>query len=65
MSEGCDFCKGPFPKDYTIKPCGNGDLNARAELIGTGIVLFIDKHTASGYFDVLFCPICGRKLVED
>nr|DAE77767.1 MAG TPA: Rad50 zinc hook motif [Bacteriophage sp.] len=22
-------------------------------------------HSATGYFDINYCPICGRKLVED
>ncbi len=64
----CEFCERhagngqECGKDYPIKPCGNGDLGVRAEYIDGGIILFKDHNIASGYFDINFCPICGRKI---
>lgn len=67
--EGCKYCKGRIAPDYQIKPCGNGDLDARAVFCngddGPGIVLLINRNEASGYFDILFCPMCGKPLTED
>ncbi len=64
----CEFCNRhagngqECGKDYPIHPCGNGDLGIRAEYIDGGIVLFKDLNLASGYFDINYCPICGRKI---
>ena len=64
----CKFCNSHLSKgveigeDYPIKPCANGDLKVRAKYMDGGIVLFRNLHTASGYFDINFCPICGRKI---
>ena len=65
--EGCQYCASKFA-NYEIKPCANGDLGARAMYIvngsGPGVILFVDKNIASGYFDISFCPSCGRPLTE-
>jgi hypothetical protein len=64
----CEFCERRAEngqecgKDYPIHPCGNGDLGVRAEYIDGGIVLFKDHNIASGYFNINYCPICGRKI---
>lgn len=64
----CEFCmqttsKGhEIGKCYPIRPCANGDLGVRAQYLDGGIVLFEDHLFASGYFDINYCPICGRKI---
>lgn len=32
---------------------------------GGGIVLFKDHNIASGYFDINYCPICGRRISKE
>lgn len=67
----CEFCMRhagngqECGKDYTIHPCANGDLGVRAEYIDGGIVLFKDHNMASGYFDINYCPICGRRIGKE
>ncbi len=67
----CEFCNRhagngqECGKDYPIHPCGNGDLGVRAEYIDGGIILFKDRKLASGYFDINYCPICGRKIGQE
>lgn len=51
--------------DYIIKPCGNGDLGVRAKLLDGSIILFKDRNIASGYFDINYCPICGRRISKN
>ncbi len=64
----CEFCSRKLlkdhecGKDYPIHPCANGDLGVRAQYLDGGIVLYKDRHIASGYFDVNYCPICGRRI---
>lgn len=64
----CEFCNRKLSeghecgKDYPIHPCANGDLGVRAQYLDDGIVLYKDRHIASGYFDVNYCPICGRRI---
>lgn len=64
----CEFCNRQLSenhecgKDYPIHPCANGDLGVRAQYLDGGIILYKDWNTASGYFDINYCPICGRKL---
>lgn len=64
----CEFCERhagngqECGKNYLVEPCGNGDLGVRAKYIDGGIILFKDHNIASGYFDINFCPICGRKI---
>lgn len=67
----CEFCMNnagvdhECGKDYPIHPCANGDLGVRAKYLDNGIVLFRDRHIASGYFDINFCPICGRRVSKE
>lgn len=64
----CEFCDRKLPKDhecgkdYPIHPCANGDLGVRAQYIDGGIILYKDRNTASGYFSINYCPICGRRI---
>jgi len=64
----CEFCNLQLSedhecgKDYPIHPCFNGDLNVRAQYIDGGIILYKDRNIASGYFDINYCPICGRRI---
>lgn len=66
----CEFCNRHLNngkecgKAYPIQPCASGDLGVRAEYIDGGIVLFKDHNFASGYFDINYCPICGRKVAS-
>lgn len=30
-----------------------------------GIVLFSNSNIPVGYFDIEYCPMCGRKLVDE
>lgn len=67
----CEFCMGKtgkgteIGKDYPVRPCANGDLGVRAQYLDGGIVLYRDRNTASGYFDIHYCPICGRRVDEE
>lgn len=67
----CEFCNRKLPKDhecgkdYPIRPCANGDLGVRAQYIDGGVVLYKDRNTASGYFDINYCPICGRRVTKE
>lgn len=67
----CNFCEQTtiigheVGQDYPIIPCGNGDLGVRAKYMDKAIVLFNNRLSASGYFDINFCPICGRKLRKE
>ena len=67
----CEFCMRhagngqECGKDYQIHPCANGDLGVRAEYIDGGIVLFKEHNMASGYFDINYCPICGRRIGKE
>lgn len=62
----CEFCmchpSVEVGKPYELNPCGNGDLGVRATYLNGGIILFKDHNFASGYFDINYCPICGRKI---
>lgn len=67
----CEFCMRNLGvdhecgKDYLIHPCANGDLGVRAIYLDGGIVLLRDRHIASGYFDINYCPICGRRVSKE
>lgn len=61
---GCTWCKEEVSPDYEIKPCGNGDLGVRANRVKSSIMLYVDRHKASGCFDINFCPMCGRNLTD-
>lgn len=42
--------------------CANGNLRVRAMYLDGGIVFLRDRNTASGYFDINYCPICGWRV---
>lgn len=71
----CEFCRHwkdentIFGKDIKINPCASATDLSDAQIIRNandekpGIVIF-GKCKAKGYFDINYCPMCGRKLVE-
>lgn len=59
----CKFCEEGA--EFDIKPCGNGDLKVRATYSNEHIILFKDFDVASGFIDINFCPMCGRKIRKD
>ena len=72
----CDFCKNYsvnriFGTDIPIKKCANETDLTDAQIMKNtgdkipGIVIYSNHCMAKGYFDIAFCPICGRKLVEE
>lgn len=70
----CDFCKNYsdnriFGADIPIKKCANEtDLTYAQIMKNTGDkvpgIMIYKGCKAAGYFDIVFCPMCGRKLVE-
>lgn len=77
MYNSCDYCKEKSEnnhiirgKDIEINKCASATNLTEAQIMQNendklpGIVIY--KGTkAMGYFDIKFCPICGRKLVEE
>ncbi len=70
MCKYCDgerspTCKNIYHPDYDVKPCGRGDQGCMATMVidddGPEIVI-MKRHSAEGYFNINFCPICGRNL---
>ena len=72
----CDFCMYKnnehiiFGKEFKVKKCGHetdltsaGIMRNRDDEI-PGIVIY-KGNRAAGYFDIAFCPMFGRKLVEE
>ena len=71
----CDFCKDYennriFGADIPIKKCANETDLTDAQIMKNrgdkvpGIVFF-SRGMSKGYFDIIFCPMCGRKLVKN
>lgn len=71
----CDFCKDYennriFGADIPIKKCANETDLTDAQVMRNrddevpGIVIYKGCR-AAGYFDINYCPMCGRKLVEE
>lgn len=71
----CDFCKDYennriFGADIPIKKCANETDLTDAQIMKNtgdkvpGIVIYT-HGAAKGHFDIAFCPMCGRKLVEE
>ncbi len=56
----CVYCQ--HHKTLETKPCGNGDLGARADISGDALVLYSAKIVASGFVKINYCPICGKLL---
>lgn len=73
----CEFCRTWHNKnticgaDIKIHKCTSETDLTTAQIMKNpddcrpGIVILSNNVTARGYFDIEFCPICGRKLVEE
>lgn len=77
MSKECDYCKKPI-KNNPILCIDETTDNSRLEIYkasyyGYSIHAIIDNSDDSNcypkepsqYFPINYCPMCGRKLVED
>lgn len=71
----CDFCKDYddkriFGANIPIQKCASETNLTDAQVMKNrddtvpGIVIYKGCR-AAGYFDIAFCPMCGRKLVEN
>lgn len=64
----CKYCEGEFGKDFSIikhhtginQPNSGQIINTKTDTLG--IVLWNNK-TASGCFDIKYCPFCGKKII--
>ncbi len=71
----CDFCKDYennriFGADIPIKKCTNETSLTRANVFKgcedkVPSILISQSVVSMGYFNIAFCPMCGRKLVEE
>lgn len=71
----CDFCKDYennriFGADIPIKKCTNETNLTRANVFKgcedkVPSILISQSVVSMGYFNIAFCPMCGRKLVEE
>ena len=65
--DSCKFCNTATSK-IRLKPCGNGDFELEVGFLYKSIVVHKlpspDSliHRALGYFNIEYCPMCGRKL---
>lgn len=57
-SEPCE-CK----RELEVKPCANGDRGIKASIVDDSVVVW-QYGMAMGYFDVKYCPNCGKELVK-
>ena len=69
--KGCEYCKMPFGKGINVNEhIAQSLIQPDSAVIHQtkndtpGIVLFC-KSQPHGYFDIYFCPMCGRKLSEE
>ena len=72
MCEFCSYKNNPFiiyGKEIKINKCAKETDLTEAQVMRNrdddvpGIVIY-KGCIAAGYFDINYCPICGRKLVE-
>lgn len=75
-SDMCEFCKNWHDKnticgaDIKIHKCANETELTTAQIMKNtndnkpGAVIFQGGIT-KGYFEINYCPMCGRKLVEE
>ena len=75
-SNMCEFCKNWYDKnticgaDIKIYKCANETELTTAQIMKNtndnkpGVVIFQGGIT-KGYFEINYCPICGRKLVGE
>lgn len=71
----CEFCnsndkKQIFGAHIPIHKCANETNLTDAQIMMNtgdkvpGIMIYSNYCMAKGYFDIAFCPMCGRKLVQ-
>ena len=72
MCEFCSYKNNPFiiyGKEIKINKCAKETDLTEAQVMRNrdddvpGIVIYKGCR-AAGYFDINYCPICGRKLVQ-
>jgi hypothetical protein len=73
----CEFCRKWHDENticganIKIYKCANETNLTNAQIMMNtgdkvpGIVIYSNHCMAKGYFDIAFCPMCGRKLVEE
>ena len=66
-AKACDYCDGGYFRYLPVKFGNNGDMGIRAEIIiekkeDPYLQIYVDKYLSAGYFDIHFCPMCGRGL---
>lgn len=70
----CEFCKNYgegriYGSNIQIKKCANRTVLTHAYILKNrndevpGIVIS-SAGLSKGYFDIMYCPMCGRKLVD-
>ena len=62
----CEFCKDIATTDdeYMEKRYSGGDFIFKDEN-GFGVLIDTGDSGCLGYIKINYCPICGRKLVEE
>ena len=75
-SDMCEFCRQRkdentiYGKDIKINQCASATDLSYAKIIKNvndekaGIIIF-KQCKACGYFDINYCPMCGRKLCDE
>ncbi|ABS34768.1 hypothetical protein FDG46_17305 [Clostridium botulinum] len=65
----CQYCKEEYGKNFNImksptrlEPQPNQAIILQVKGDTPGIVLCYYGE-AQGYFDIIYCPFCGRKLI--
>lgn len=73
----CEFCREWHDKDaicganMKIHKCVNETDLTTAQIMKStndnkpAVIVFQNNVIAKGYFEIDYCPICGRKLVEE
>lgn len=71
MNKECIYCKEPYGKNIKVnQSCDNKNCITDTMISHTkddnkaGFVLF-ERGMAKGWFDINYCPFCGRKLPEN
>lgn len=73
----CEFCqewnsKGTIcGKEIDVHKCANETNLTDVQILKNtedekpGIIIYSNHSKALGFFDIDYCPMCGRKLVEE
>ena len=73
----CEFCRTWHNKnticgaDIKIHKCASETTLTTAQIIKNandskpGVVILQNNAVAKGYFEIDYCPMCGRKLAEE